>query len=204
MPGHAQTTQRIPVTEIKPLLGARRRARRGARRAHRSRRRLHASPLRCHRAHRDRRGDLARPAPARLRAARSHHAPARRAGARQARRSGTALAGELLPGRQFSGEAVDACEATHDLQGRAHPPLRCWSCAAALSDRRRHGRKARATDTQRSNADPQERRVLAAQPRRLVLVPRPARRSPAAGTAGTASHRASWSSSRRCRSAWKT
>ena len=73
----------------------------GARRAHRSRRRLHASPLRCRRADRDRRIDALRPAPVRLRAARSHHAPARRAGARQTRRSGTALAGEFCRDGSF-------------------------------------------------------------------------------------------------------
>ena len=62
--GQAQTTQRIPVSEIKPLLLALAADQRRRMGAHRSRRRLHASPLRCHRAHRDRRATFARPAPA--------------------------------------------------------------------------------------------------------------------------------------------
>ena len=55
--GQAQTTQRIPVSEIKPLLALCRRARSGAR-LHQSRRRLRAPPLRRHHAHRDRRATL--------------------------------------------------------------------------------------------------------------------------------------------------
>ena len=87
-------------------------------------------------------------------------------------------------------------EASDDLPDRANRRGAAGPVAAA-SARRRRGRKARTDDT-RHRRRPRRRRVLAAQPRRLVLVPRPARCSPSAGTRRHRSRRASWSSSRRC------
>ena len=182
LPGQAQTTQRIPVTEIKPLLALA--AERGA--AHgvlpvpgadyvRRRFRCHSTPIGS-----TRRPCTPLPQPG---CARLEVTTRQRDVLEQGKRADQELRWQVSFCRDGSFPENGRCvRSLDDLRDRANrrgapgrQPRRNRPVVGARRERRHEGGRRR----------PRRRRVLAAQPRRLVLVPGPRCWPLSAGTAGT-------------------